>query len=375
MSTSAALARRLSRQTELGAPIALVTVVSTEGSAYRRSGAWMTVEADGTRDGLVSGGCLEADIVLRSQSALDNGRAELAVYDTRGAADLLWGFGVGCQGIVRLVIEPLSGDRLLRMARFFETVAELREDAMLVTRLPGVAPSRGVERALVTGSSTLETSPGQIPAEALAWARGSLQSGEAPRLQILDGVEFSLTPAAPRIRLLLCGAGDDALPLVRLAAELDWVTIVADHRPDRAVAERFPGARVELVANPAELAKRLGPLDARTAAVVMTHNLERDVAWAAALLPEDLGYLGFLGPKRRGEQIVGTARPLLPAPPRARRILAPVGFDTAAETPSEIAVAIVAEISAVLAGRRGEPLSDRDGPIHAAPARVVRRVP
>lgn len=375
MSTPAALARKLSRQAELGAPIVLVTVVSTEGSAYRRSGAWMTVEPDGTRDGLVSGGCLEADIVIRSQRALESGAPELALYDTRGAADLLWGFGVGCQGIVKILIEPLAGDRILRAARFFGRVAELRENAIVVTRIPGGGPPGAVERALVTGASAWETSPGQFPAEVLGSARQSLDGGAGPALQTVEGIEFSLTPAAPRIRLLVCGAGDDALPLVRLAEELDWVAIVADHRPDRARAERFPGARVELVANPAELSKTLGPLDARTAAVVMTHNLERDVAWAAALLSEDLGYLGFLGPKRRGEQIVETARPLVPASPRARRVFAPVGFDTAAETPSEIAVSIVAEISAVLAGRRGEPLSDRGGPIHAAPARVIRRVP
>ncbi len=369
MSEWSALARRLGR----GGPIALATVVATEGSAYRRPGAWMTVSEVGVREGLLSGGCLEADVVERALRALASGRPELATYDTRDPDDVVWGLGMGCQGVVRIWIEPLSGEDLARTARFFSDVAEVSEDATIVTLCGGQSgdPS-GTEprwpeggRALVARDGVLSATVA-VPKAIVRRAGERLASGDAPGIESVGEARVAFARVSPRIRLLLCGAGEDAVPLARLAADLDWSVVVADHRPAWALPDRFPGARVELVPAGSDVAPLLPAPHRRTAAVIMTHNIERDVQWAAALLPLELGYLGLLGPKRRGGQILQAARSLSGGASRPLRVVTPIGLDIASETPKEIAVAIVAEISAALSGGSGGPLSARETPIHAA---------
>lgn len=327
MSEWSRLARELRKRRDERAPVALATVVSTEGSAYRRAGAWMLVSPDGSREGIVSGGCLEADVAERALRSLASGEIELAEYDTREQDDLVWGPGTGCRGLVRILIEPLAGDRLQQAAEFFSRVENVSAEASIAVALSDVpAESRRMgDRALVAADSA------------------STISGDADR---------ALIPVLPVPRLVVCGAGDDAVPLVQLAVDLDWRVVVFDHRPAFARPERFPGAQVELVENSSALATLMeercaGP---RTAAVVMTHNLQRDVAWTAALLPLELRYLGLLGPRRRGEQVVAAAAALATAPSRVRETFAPVGIDIASESPREIALAIVAEISGVLGG-------------------------
>ncbi|MEP6769222.1 MAG: XdhC family protein [Acidobacteriota bacterium] len=379
MSEWSALARRLDR----GGPVALATVVATEGSAYRRPGAWMAVSQDGAREGLLSGGCLEADVVERALRALASGQPALVTYDTRDPDDVVWGLGMGCQGIVRIWIEPLSGERLARTAAFFFEVAGVSDDAMIVTLCGaeredssgGGSVRAPAGRALVGREGLLRTTdafPGKIAStdalreETARRARERLADGDGPGIETIGGARVAFTPVSSRIRLLLCGAGDDAVPLARLAADLDWSVVLADHRPAWALPDRFPGARVEPVPAGFDLGPLLPAPHCRTAAVVMTHNIERDVQWAAALLPLELGYLGLLGPKRRGEQILEAARSLAGGQSRPLRVVTPIGLDIASETPKEIAVAIVAEISAVLSGASGGPLSERETPIHAA---------
>jgi len=340
--------------------VALATVVSTDGSAYRRPGAWMSISPGGVREGLLSGGCLEEDVAARAASSFARGTPELATYDTRQTDDLVWGLRMGCQGLVRILIEPLSRERLDRTAELFSKVRDLKEEAVLATAESG-------DRLLVSSSEILASTFRDVPEPIAGRAREILESGvRASAFESVGGVAVGFTPLLPRIRLVLCGAGEDAVPLAQLAGDLDWPVLVADHRPALARPDRFPGARVELLPRAADLAPLIGTPHSRVAAVVMSHNTERDVDWVAALLPLDLGYLGILGPKRRGEQVLRAAAALAGSPPRARRILAPIGLDIASETPREIAVSIVAEVSALLAGRPGGSLSGRETPIHRA---------
>ncbi|MEO8189218.1 MAG: XdhC family protein [Acidobacteriota bacterium] len=380
MSDWVPLARALRAACDRNERVALATLVATEGSAYRRAGAWMLVSENGVRHGLLSGGCLEADVAERAGAAMARGASELATYATGDSDDLVWGLRMGCPGVVRILIEPLAGGDLAQAAAFFERVRDVPENATLATALP---PARG--RLLVTSSDALASSPGVglPPGAAEEGRKRSSGLTATSGVETIDGVELAFAPVSPRIRLLICGAGDDALPVSALAAELGWDVLVADHRPAAARPERFPGARAVLVSRAEEILTHVSgdsarPGDnARTAAVVMTHNVDRDVEWAAALLPLDLAYLGFLGPKRRGDQVLETARPLAAAV-RARHILSPAGLDIGSETPREIALSIVAEISAALSGRGGGPLAERRAPIHepvsevAGPARPPR---
>jgi xanthine dehydrogenase accessory factor len=169
------------------------------------------------------------------------------------------------------------------------------------------------------------------------------------------------------VRLLVCGAGADAIPVVRIAAMTGWLVTVVDHRPTFAIAERFPDAerviRVEASQTDGALASvvALGEFDA---AVVMGHAATHDRARLHELLGvPSLRYLGVLGPRRRTLELLAGAPGAVPGE-LPSQMFAPIGLDLGAETPEEIALAIVSECAAVLAGRAPRSLREREGPIH-----------
>jgi xanthine dehydrogenase accessory factor len=274
----------------------LATVVGVDGSTYRGAGARMVVRADGSTTGAVSGGCLEADIVARAADVLASGASELVHYDTRSSDDGVLGLGMGCQGVIDVQLEPLTGDALQSE---IDRLAELR--------------------------------------------------------------------ARNAVRLLVCGAGADAIPLVRLAALTGWLVTVVDHRPSFATVERFPDAERVILLDTSRTVDALSSavhLDEFAAAVVMGHAATHDRARLHELLAlPDLRYLGVLGPRRRTMELMAGA-PGVAADTLPPNVYAPIGLDIGAETPEEIALAIVSECAGVLAGRTPRPLRERDGPIH-----------
>jgi xanthine/CO dehydrogenase XdhC/CoxF family maturation factor len=169
------------------------------------------------------------------------------------------------------------------------------------------------------------------------------------------------------VRLLVCGAGNDAIPVVRLAAMAGWLVTVVDHRPSFASAERFPDAERVLRLDSSQPEGALASavrLDTFAAAVVMGHAAAHDRARLHELLAgTTMRYIGVLGPRRRTLELLdgapGVSRGAIPS-----NVYAPVGLDIGAETPDEIALAIVAECAAALAGRPPRSLRDRSGPIH-----------
>ena len=388
MSEVARLARSLAAAAGNGRSVALATVVSVEGSSYRRAGAWMLSDADGAREGLISGGCLEADVAREATGVLKDGAPRVLRYDTRDPDDLVWGLGMGCRGVVHVRVERLEPESLRELTAFFARVADCRERGVLA--IPAADPSDPrVRRAFVTSAAAFGSGLDPVQPEILAAARRILQDSNAtawsPTGESADTDPAASVPASggeaafevvlPRIELLLCGAGEDALPLAELAVGLDWRIVVADHRSALARPERFPAARVLAVESPRRLGELLRPPFDRTAAIVMSHNVERDVEYAAALLPLRLPYLGLLGPRARGEQVLRAARGLSPeSPADPSTVFAPVGLDVGSETPREIALAAVAEIAAVLAGRAGGHLREvRATGIDASGARAGRR--
>ncbi|MFL5620631.1 MAG: XdhC family protein [Gemmatimonadaceae bacterium] len=188
--------------------------------------------------------------------------------------------------------------------------------------------------------------------------------GDALRAEIERLVELRARNA---VRLLVCGAGADAIPVVRLAAMTGWLVTVVDHRPSFATTERFPDAerviRLDASQTDGTLASAVR-LDEFSAAVVMGHAATYDSARLHELLGvRGLRYLGVLGPRRRTMELLESAPGIAPGtlPPN---VYAPIGLDIGAETPEEIALAIVSECAAALAARTPVSLRDRGGPIH-----------
>jgi xanthine/CO dehydrogenase XdhC/CoxF family maturation factor len=311
-----------------GHPAALATLVQVEGSSYRRPGARLLLMADGTTTGSISGGCLEEDVLERARRVLASGRPELAVYDTTAENDLVWGVGLGCQGVVRIFLERLPASRPAWIAALAANLAERRATS-LVVRYAG--PTAGTDLGPATGEA---------------------------------GAVFAETIPAPPA-LLICGAGDDARPLATLAQQAGWQVTVADARPAYATRERFPGAAAIQTGSLVELPAALRT-DARTFAVVMTHRFADDREFLRALLPRELAYLGQLGPRSRTERLLAELREsgLTPSGSALANLHAPVGLDLGGTTPETVALAIVAELQARLAGRPAGFLRDRPGPIH-----------
>jgi xanthine dehydrogenase accessory factor len=314
------------------APSALATLVSVQGSSYRRPGARLLVKSDGSRIGSISGGCLEEDVMARAAKVLSSGQPDAVVYDTTSENDLVWGVGLGCHGVVRVLIEKVEPRPpwAAALARNFET---RRPTALAVAHGGSSESSWGTRLA----------APGDCP---------------DPEALFLDQV-----PPPPA--LVIFGAGDDAQPLTRTARELGWRVTVADPRPAFATAERFPTADARVVGPAESLVERVNP-SGDALAVVMTHHYVHDVPILRDLIARPLRYLGLLGPRKRAEKILQdleNSGVVLTAEQR-HRLHAPIGLDLGADSPEQVALSIVAEIQATLTGRDAKPLRERTRPIH-----------
>jgi xanthine/CO dehydrogenase XdhC/CoxF family maturation factor len=320
----------------------LATVVATAGSTYRKRGARMLIMADGSYFGLLSGGCLESDLILHAEEVLNGGAIRAVEYDMRGPDDVLFGIGTGCEGAMRVLIEPANeGNRATQALAAVGRITAAGDSTCLV------CVHESAEFPLGT-YSTAEGTEG-MPAALVAAASAALAQQSSREVAITEGrarlrafVEF----LAPPPHLLLCGAGPDAEPVAAAARALGWRVSVVDHRPAYAGADRFPGASV-LLADPAALAETVD-LDRCHAAVVMSHHLVSDTAYLKALsAARGPTYVGLLGPSSRRRRIfdeLGSAAEGL-----ISRLRGPVGLDIGAATPESIALAIVSQVHASLA--------------------------
>lgn len=349
---------------------ALATVVEVRGSTYRRPGARMLITQDGNI-GSISGGCLEADVAMRSQQVIASGEPMLVQYDTTSPDDIIWGLGLGCNGLVRVFIERLMPQSQFNPVTFIADCYHRRQTGVLATVLYAEGDYHseiGTYLMLRQDGSTLSKIKTALGAIVLNDARAALSNNQSILKQYqlpVGNAEVFIEVIQPPVPLIIFGAGDDAKPVVRFAKELGWHVTVVDSRPTYATSERFASADVLVVSRPEHLREHI-TIDSRTITVVMTHNYLQDQELLKTLLPSAVRYLGILGPKSRTERLL---RELLEqgvalTDNNLSRLYAPIGIDIGADNPEEIALAIVAEIRAVLANRSGGLLRERKGSIH-----------
>jgi xanthine/CO dehydrogenase XdhC/CoxF family maturation factor len=353
-----------------GERMALATIVAVRGSTYRRPGARLLVPEDGAPIGNISGGCLEGDVADMARIVMEEGHARLAGWDLTADDDEVWGLGLGCNGAIEVFIEP--AERAAEVAGALRMALDREQPICLVTVVEStderVAPGA---RLVATPDGSAEGSLGDeaVTAEAAAAARELLAASRSEVRTLAGGARVFIEVLEPPLRLVICGAGHDAVSLVAAAAALGWRPVVVDDRPAFLTTDRFPQAAAFVrVEDPEEVATD-APIDDRTAVVVMTHNFLRDQAYLRGLLKTPAAYVAMLGPAARTQKIffdladegveVGDAD--------RERIHAPAGLDLGAEGPDEIAHAIVAEIIAARRGRAGGSLKLRPGPIHDRP--------
>ncbi|MBP8256644.1 MAG: XdhC family protein [Opitutaceae bacterium] len=313
-------------------PAALATLVTVRGSSYRRPGARLLVTAKGERVGSISGGCLEEDLLVHARMVLATGLPKVVAYDTTEENDLIWGVGLGCHGVVEILIEPLSC-----LPPWTRTLQE-NQGARKATRL------------WVTHQ---------------AGSGGNLGTRLADPLAVHPPAGVFEQSIQPPVGLHVLGAGDDAKPVVTLASRLGWCVTVADPRPTFATPARFPGAHRVVTLPPSELGSLLAP-DGNSAAVIMTHHYIHDLPFLEAVLPLPYFYVGLLGPRKRADRILGDleSKGLQISQVQRARLHGPVGLDLGGDAPEMVALAIISEIAAVHNGRDARPLRDRALPIH-----------
>lgn len=336
-----------------GEPLILATVVRTVGSTYRKSGAQMLIAADGGAAGLLSGGCLESDLMDRAANVLRTGHATIVDYDSRSPDDIIWGMGLGCEGAMRILLSRLDTDADYEPFSFQERCRETNRRGALALAIASSNPRYYLGRSFRSDDEASIPESLRDPL-AMALELPHTSSDNAKSVET-DGATFLVFPVALPPRVLVLGAGPDAMPLVEIAGLMDWHMTVLDHRPAYAVAARFPRARRVAVKQAAALAEELlrGRYDA---AIVMSHHLPSDQVYLEALADSAVPYVGLLGPAPRRARLLhelGAKAHALDG-----RLYGPIGLDIGARTPQAIALAIVSEIHAVRMGRSGRSFSE-----------------
>jgi xanthine dehydrogenase accessory factor len=369
--------RALDERREGDRPAALATIVATSGSTYRRAGARLLVFDDGTSIGNISGGCLEGEVETLAREVIATGRPQLHRFDLTAEDEAVWGWGLGCNGTIDLLIEP--SDHAARTAGTLRRALEADEPLVAVTvlesDLPAVEPGA---RLVLSADGSVEGTLGHGDADAgvIAAARDVRNAEESRTDEVSVGGErlrVFVEVLLPQPRLLVCGAGHDAIPVVRDAAALGWRVSVVDDRAAFLQPERFPGAAEFVHVESPEQAADSAGVSPWTSVVVMSHNYLRDIDYLRSFLGTEVVYIGMLGPRRRLERLLDdlVKDGVLPSDDDLAKIHGPAGLDIGADGPEEIAAAITAELLAVRHGRSGGYLRDRAEPIHDKPQAVI----
>lgn len=317
-----AILRLWEKVRERGEECVLATVLKTQGSSYRLPGARLLLTRLGERAGSVSGGCLEDDLTKRSWWLTESGPV-VCRYDTTADGEIGTPFGLGCNGIIHVLLQRVTPED----CRIMDVIGQV-----LATRQPAIL-NHVLDVARV---GTCFEEP-------------------------VEGNEIFREELRPPIQLLLCGAGDDAASLSRLAHYLGWRVVVYDGRSHYARPERFPSAHSVLVRSSEQTPEY--PHDRWTAGVIMTHSYRQDAVFLSELIRLELPYLGVLGPQKRTAQLLEDCG--LPHDQTFDDLHAPMGLDIGADGPEQVSLAVITEIQATMNGRSGGALRLRAGSIHA----------
>ncbi len=347
----------------------LATIVDVEGNAYRRPGAKMLLDEAGEGVGSITAGCLEDDLLATAESVRERGRPELVTYDLMEDDEDVWGLGVGCNGIIDVLLEPLT--ETYRPA--VEAFEEGRDVAVLTVIEGGDGPLERGDRAYYRpdegGLSTPDGGPATEWPERLSGPAGDLaERGRADVIELDSGVgrlEVFIDGLAAPTELIVFGSGHDVGPVTELAAKNDFRVTVVGFRGSVDLDERFPDADRTLTTSPGTVDDAVD-LDERTHAVVMTHNFVDDRLTVEQLLDASVPYVGLMGPNERFEEMLEAfADEGRTFDERALSSLyTPIGLDLGGGSPYQIAHSIVAEVLAVSNDRTPRHLKRREGHIH-----------
>ncbi|MEF8869432.1 MAG: XdhC family protein [Haloarculaceae archaeon] len=354
---------RIRTTLETNGEAVLATVTAVEGSAYRRPGAKMLLDPEGGGAGSITAGCLEDEVRALAADVLEAGRPRVETWDLTGEDDV-WGLGVGCNGVITVLLEPLEDS--------YRPVVDARlagDPTGVATVVGGDGPGALGDRAYYRPGEGFE---GEIGDAVLADLEGTAETlvenggGETVTVDADGGpVEVFVEGVRPPPELVVFGSGHDVGPVVELAKLVDFRVTVVPFRGGHADSGRFPGADKVVSTSPRDVAD-VGEWDEDSYAVIMSHNFLDDRIALEQLLETPVPYIGLMGPKKRFEEMredfAEEGRTFTGA--ELDRIYTPIGLSLGGDSPYQIAYSIVGEVMAVANDRTPRHLSERDAPIH-----------
>ena len=366
------------RAQQEGKKAALATVVHVEGSSYRRAGARMLIIEDGQLTGAISGGCLEGDALRKAQLVMSQQKSMLVTYDSMDEDDATIGIGLGCNGIIQVLIEPIDVSAENNPINLLKKIAGAREGSVLITlfslqdkKNPQYGTCLLIKQDNQTGEVPLfRDTIAEDGKAAFENQSSSFKTYISERVSYTAFIEF----IQPPVSLIIIGAGNDVIPLVQMADILGWETTVVDGRSNYAKKEKFvPGCQV-LVSKPEKALDKLH-IDDQTVFLLMTHNYNYDLGMLRALLNKDIRYIGSLGPRKKLERMLNelVEEGIVISDEKRSTIYGPIGLDIGAETSEEIALSILAEIKAVFSRRKGDSLRKAEV-IHSRAATKIEEI-
>ncbi|HEX6224650.1 MAG TPA: XdhC/CoxI family protein [Chryseolinea sp.] len=348
---------------------ALATVVKVRGSSYRSPGARMLITDDGKWVGSISGGCLEGDALRKARQVMADKRPMTVTYDTREESNQNLGIGLGCNGVIDVLIEPIDTDEEKNPISLFETFVTVKEPLTLATIFNGPAAVGEKMMMRSTGEVQNHFSDSNLSEEVknelsqLFSTRNSL----AKTFVTPEGdVDVFMELIQPNVSLIIFGGGFDARPVSQLAKTLGWDVQVTDECVAHIAPLFFPTAD-KLSLCHRDFVDRDFEITPFTACVLMSHNYDYDRDVLKKLIKTETPYIGILGPRKRFDKMCSEffSEGISLSADDIHRIHSPIGLDIGAETPDEIAVAIIAEIQGKFVNRSGGFLKYRNAPIHA----------
>lgn len=341
--------RHFFEQRQTSARLVLATVYETAGSTYSKAGERMLIDGNGEFQGMLSGGCLEGDLAERARNVIDSGEAVSVTYDMRGEDDVLLGLGVGCEGMMRVLLQPLDREQAFRPFPDLLSVFAGDHHGAIATVTHSDLPAVACGACLLQdgeGGQTATALPEPVVAQLVPLLEDTLNT-QASGLHTLmvDGAEIEVLLAilSPPPRILVLGAGMDAEPLVQLCASLGWRVSVQDHRPAYIDRGDFRLAD-EVSCHPVSDLSQALDLRRYDAAIVMSHHLLSDREYLRQLAPVALRYVGVLGPVQRRQRLESELKGQVP-----KDLRGPAGLDIGGRGPHAIALSIVAEMHKALA--------------------------
>ncbi|HEU4860664.1 MAG TPA: XdhC/CoxI family protein, partial [Chitinophagaceae bacterium] len=364
----------------IGKQTALATVVHVEGSSYRRPGARMLIEDDGQLTGAISGGCLEGDALRKALLVMTEKRSRLVTYDTMDDDDAKFGVGLGCNGIIQVLIEPIDIANPNNPIQYLKAVNEKRQKGVLITLFSlqdRKDPQYGTCLLVKEDGILIDHTP-VLKDVLLADANDALINQTTSfKNYISDNHNLTafIEVIKPPVAVIIIGAGNDVMPVVDMADILGWEATVVDGRANYAKKERFVSACQVLVAKPEQALDQID-IDEQTVFLLMTHNYNYDMAMLRQLLQKNVAYIGMLGPKKKRERMLNELREegLNFTDQQLSVLHSPVGLDIGAETSEEIALSILSEIRALFAGKDVQSLRTLKEVIHPRSATIIEEV-